>query len=239
MSIHHSTILLESCLRNTYFFFQGMFFEQTQGAVMAPLISLIVVNLCITDFKIKATNTATNPQGYNLSMLMTHLSSKKTVHSHQFPQHINSIDPHIQFNAETPKQLVPYPFGHFSFTWTGQYTSHYSLQDTQLHRLHWDSHQNLSVKHSTFNTLTHRASNVCASLKLLQKEDEHIMGTLQKCMFPNWALTRLKMKSNSKFNTTQTHSNNINNNNNHIDIHMMVPYTNCNQEDIGGSAKAF
>ena len=37
--------LLEFCLKNTYFSFQGQFFEQVEGAAMGSPVSPIVVNL--------------------------------------------------------------------------------------------------------------------------------------------------------------------------------------------------
>ena len=38
-------LLLEFCLKNNYFSFQGQFFEQVEGAVMGSLVSPIVANL--------------------------------------------------------------------------------------------------------------------------------------------------------------------------------------------------
>ena len=38
-------LLLEICLKNTYFSFQGQFFEQVEGVAMGSLVSHIVTNL--------------------------------------------------------------------------------------------------------------------------------------------------------------------------------------------------
>ena len=38
-------LLLEFCLKNTYFSFQGQFFEQVEGAAMGSPVSPIVANL--------------------------------------------------------------------------------------------------------------------------------------------------------------------------------------------------
>ena len=38
-------LLLESCLHNTYFSFQGQFYEQVEDAPMGSLVSLIVASL--------------------------------------------------------------------------------------------------------------------------------------------------------------------------------------------------
>ena len=108
-------------------------------------------------------------------------------------------------------QIYIYTFsGQFSFIWTQQYTSHYSLRKpTHTDQcLHWNSHNSLSAKYSVFNILTCSSRTVCANPQLPHKEEEHIIGCSQRCQFPNWALTRLKMKSNHKHNTTQVHNNN-------------------------------
>ena len=62
------------------------------------------------------------------------------------------------------------------------------------------SHQSLSDKYIVFNTLTNRTRNICVNLELLQEEEEHIKGALQRFRFPNWALTGLKIKNNPKYN---------------------------------------
>ena len=45
MTINHICCLLEFCLKNTYFKFNGAFYEQKEGAAMGSPISLIVANL--------------------------------------------------------------------------------------------------------------------------------------------------------------------------------------------------
>ena len=41
----------------------------------------------------------------------------------------------------------------------------------------------------------------------MYKEEEHVKGILQRCMYPVWALNWLNTKSNHKYNTTQAHNN--------------------------------
>ena len=45
MGVKDILLLLEFCLKNTYFSFQGQFFEQVEGAAMGSHISPIVANL--------------------------------------------------------------------------------------------------------------------------------------------------------------------------------------------------
>ena len=51
MTITHICCLLEFCLKNTYFKFNGEFYEQKEGAAMGSPISPIVANLFMEDLK--------------------------------------------------------------------------------------------------------------------------------------------------------------------------------------------
>ena len=50
MAIKQIVTFLEFCLKNTYFLFQGKFYEQVQGAPIGPLI----YNLFTEEFEVKA-----------------------------------------------------------------------------------------------------------------------------------------------------------------------------------------
>ena len=56
MTVKHISCLLEFCLKNTYFSFQGRFYEQTEGAAMGSPISPIVANLFMEDLKVQDIN---------------------------------------------------------------------------------------------------------------------------------------------------------------------------------------
>ena len=61
MSISNILELLEFCLCNTYFLFQGQFYEQTQGAAMGSPVSPVVANLYMEFFEHRALTSAVNP----------------------------------------------------------------------------------------------------------------------------------------------------------------------------------
>ena len=61
MSIHNILELLEFCLCNTYFLFQGQFYEQTHGAAVGSPVSPVVANLYMGFFEDRALTSAVNP----------------------------------------------------------------------------------------------------------------------------------------------------------------------------------
>ena len=71
--------LLELCLHNTYFSFQGQFYEQVEGVAMGSPVSPIVANLYMEYFEQIAIGAATHPLECGLGMWMIHLSSKRKI----------------------------------------------------------------------------------------------------------------------------------------------------------------
>ena len=61
MEVSYIILLLEFCLKNTYFSFQDQFYEQVEGAVMGSPVSPIVANLYMEYLENKALSTAPTP----------------------------------------------------------------------------------------------------------------------------------------------------------------------------------
>ena len=61
MSIAQITSLLEFCLTNTYFLFQGKYYEQVQGAAMGSPISPLIANIFMEEFEVKALSFIPHP----------------------------------------------------------------------------------------------------------------------------------------------------------------------------------
>ena len=64
--------------------------------------------------------------------------------------------------------------------------------------LHWDSHHTLPSKYSVIGTLYHRAKTICSNPRLLKQEEDHLYRALPKCIYPAWALNRIKIESRSQ-----------------------------------------
>ena len=64
MSIPQIVTLLEFWLKNTYFLFQGKYYEQAHGAAMGSPISPLIANLFMEEFEAKALQSAPHPPAF-------------------------------------------------------------------------------------------------------------------------------------------------------------------------------
>ena len=70
-------LLLELCLKNTYFSFHGQNYEQVEGVAIGSPINPIVANLYMEYFEENAQSTATHPLKYGSDMWMSPGLSKR------------------------------------------------------------------------------------------------------------------------------------------------------------------
>ena len=77
MEVWDIILLLEFCVKNTYFSFQGQFYEQVEGAAMGSPVSPIVANLYMKYLEQKALSTAPTPLSSDTGMWMTPLLSTR------------------------------------------------------------------------------------------------------------------------------------------------------------------
>ena len=118
-------------------------------------------------------NTATHPPKLWLRCVDDTLVIQKAEYSIHFLQHINSIDPHAQFNQEAPNTDGSIPFLDTLVSPgpnNNLLTTVYRKSTHPGQHLYWNSQHNLSSMYSVFNTLTHRARTVCANTQLLHKK---------------------------------------------------------------------
>ena len=188
LPVEDTTIFLEFCLKNTYFSFQGQFYEQVKGAAMGSQVNLIVANLYMEYFEQKDLCTAPQPPPprfwfrYVDDTFVIH----KEIHKQEFLQHINSVDPAIQFTVENNKDGV-IPFLDTIVKPEAEWNLFITVYRKPTHTdqyLQWDSHHHLSAKFSVIHTLSHRAQTVCSNPELPHKEKTHLMNALTQCKYP-------------------------------------------------------
>ena len=232
MEVGDIILLLEFCLKNTYFSFQDQFYEQVEGAAMGSPVSPIVANLYMEYLEQKALSTAPNPtpkfwHKYADDTFVIHKEANKQ----GFLQHINSVDPAIRFTVEDNKEDGSIPFldtivkpevdGSLSITVYRKptYTDQY---------LQWDNYHHLPAKFSVIQTLFPRASTMCSNPELLQKEKEHLRKALTNCKYPKWALDKVEKRLNrSSWQVNDGGNNKAQSANHEVQNkgHIVIPYT--------------
>ena len=112
LTVSHITCLLEFYLKTTYFTFQGRYYEQLDGSVMGSTISTIVANLIMEYFEVKSHQHITTPS----SLCKRYIDDAFTViistHKRSFLDHINSLDPNIQFAKRFRDRWIHGLLGH-------------------------------------------------------------------------------------------------------------------------------
>ena len=179
MSIPQITTLLEFCFTNTYFLFQGKYYEQVQGAAMGSPISPLIANLFMEEFEIKALSTCPHPPSLWLRFVDDTFVITKAEHSQALLQH-NTVHSGTHIIRLTPflDTLVTIePNSTFS-------TTVYRKPTHTDQYLHWESNHHITAKQSVYNTLAHRAKVVSSSQARLDQELQHNETALQACQFP-------------------------------------------------------
>ena len=197
MGVNDIIILLEFCLKNTYFSFQGQLSEQVEGAAMGSPVSPIVANLYMEYLEQKSPKHCTQPVKFWHRYVDDTFVIHKEVNKQDFLQHINSVDPAIKFTVEDNKEDGSIPFLHTIIKPEEDGSLSITVYRKPIHTdqyLQWDSHHNLSVKFSVINTLSHRAKTVCSNPELLKQEKEHLRKALTQCKYPKWVLDKVEKR---------------------------------------------
>ena len=167
---------------------------------MGSPISPLVANLFMEEFEVKALSTASH---LCLRFMDDTLVIHKAEHSTQLLHHINSQDPNIQCTVEQPGTDGSIPFLDTMVTPGPNNTVHTTFYRKPMHTdqyLHWDSNHFITAKNSVYNTLAHTAKVVSSCPAELAQELDHLRMALQACLFPNWALNKLKHQFQLKHN---------------------------------------
>ena len=137
---------------------------------------------------------------------------QKEVYKQDFPKHINSVYPAMQFTVETNKEDGATPFldtiikpeadGNMSITV-------YKKPTHMEQYLQWDSHHHLSAIFSVISTLIHRAKTVCSNPELLHKEMDHLRKALTQCKYPKHGLDKVEKRLNRPSREVTDGANNL------------------------------
>ena len=201
-------------LTNTYFLFQGKYYEQVHGAAMGSPISLLIANIFMEELKeVKTLSSIPHPLPL-AKVCWWHLchqqgrtqSGSTSAHQQQGP----TYPVHSGTNT-TRLTTIPWHSCHHR---TRQHLQHHSLQETHPHGpiSTLDNNHHIPAKQSVYTTLAHRAKIISSTQDKLDRELQHIRTALQHCQLPDWALNQWHQKFTNPIQPTN--NNNINNNTN-------------------------
>ena len=196
MSVKNIITLLEFCLKSTYFTFQGRYFEQHEGAAMGSPISPIVANIYMEGFETKAISSSPHPPYlWKIFVDDTFITIIKSSEKERFLEHLNSIDPNIQFTSEECREDGFVPFLDILLTPREDgsliTTVYRKPTHTDLY-LQWGSNHTVSSKYSVVGALHQRAKTICSNQELLKQEEDHLKQALTRCNYPAWAINKIK-----------------------------------------------
>ena len=160
-------VLIEFCLKNTYFLWHKEFYEQKEGAAMGSPLSPVISNLFMEHFEQEAIDRAK----YKPTCWFRYVDDTFVIWPHgkdlldDFLEHLNSLHPNICFTMEMElNQRLPFLDVEIYRKPNGTLGHAVHRKKTHTNRyLHANSHHHPSQKMSLINTLFHRADNISDS----------------------------------------------------------------------------
>ena len=209
---------------------------------MGSPISPIVANLFMEDLEVQAINTSPNPPDLWKRYVDDTFTIIKKANRSSFLEHINSINPNIQFSSKETWRDGSMTFLDILITPDEDGKPSTSLYRKPTHTdlyLQWDSHHTMPSKYSVVGTLYNKAKPICSSPQLLK--EQHLFQTLKRCKYPRWALNRVKIKSQVPTkNKNRSNSNHAGQTNNKKqNVYMVVPYYRGLSESIKRSCRKY
>ena len=153
---------------------------------MGSPVSPIVANLYMEHLVREALWSAPTPTRNWFRYVDDTFVIQQQANKQVFLDHINSIDPAIQFTVEGNQDNREIPFLDTLVTPQADHSLSFTVYHKPTHTdqyLQSDSNHNLSAKHSVIGTLTHRANTVCTTPDLLNEELEHLREALVRCKY--------------------------------------------------------
>ena len=190
LDVDDITDLLEFCLSNTYFMYQGETYQQTHGAAMGSPASPIVANLYMEHFEQKAISSAPHPPRVWSRYVDDTWTVQKRDHQEEFFVHINNQDPNIKFTRELEenRQLA---FLDANTIRQEDGKIHIEVYRKPTHTdqyLNFHSHHSVEHKLSVVRTLFHRCNSIVTTNEAKSAEKKRISTALKNCNFPSWSL---------------------------------------------------
>ena len=201
LSINDIIQLLEFCLKATYFSFRGKYYQQIFGTAMSSPVSVVVADMVMENIEQRALNFSHPPILWKRYIDDTCVALLPSLVD-SFHQHLNSIEPSIQFTVEIENNGC-LPFLDILITRNSDgslSTSVYRKQSHTNQYLQFLSHHPSSHKLSVGRSLFSRAYTHSSSLVQQVEEESIIFQALLKNGYPTNFIKRCQKQLTSKPN---------------------------------------
>ncbi len=186
MPIEDIIDLLSFCLNTTYFVFDGIYYQQVFGTAMGLPVSAVIANLVMEDVEQRALASAPVRLSFWKRFVDDIISAVSRNDIDILLQHLNSIEPSIQFTVERETN------GHLAFLDLNVYRTIEGKLETAVYRkpthtdkyLSYNSHHPVSHKKSVAKTLLQRAEHLPSNSDSQANEREYVLNILRENNYP-------------------------------------------------------
>ncbi len=186
MPIEDIIDLLSFCLNTTYFVFDGIYYQQVFGTAMGSPVSAVIANLVMEDVEQRALASAPVRLSFWKRFVDDIISAVSRNDIDILLQHLNSIEPSIQFTVERETN------GDLAFLDLNVYRTIEGKLETAVYRkpthtdkyLSYNSHHPVSHKKSVAKTLLQRAEHLPSNSDSQANEREYVLNILRKNNYP-------------------------------------------------------
>ncbi len=186
MPIEDIIDLLSFCLNTTYFVFDGIYYQQVFGTAMGSPVSAVIANLVMEDVEQRALASAPVRLSFWKRFVDDIISAVSRNDIDILLQHLNSIEPSIQFTVERETN------GDLAFLDLNVYRTIEGKLETAVYRkpthtdkyLSYNSHHPVSHKKSVAKTLLQRAEHLPSNSDSQANEREYVLNILRENNYP-------------------------------------------------------
>ena len=205
MTINDIEIALNFCLYNTYFKFQGKFYQQIFGVPMGSPISVTIANLVMEHIEIKAINSFFSPPKLWSRFVDDTFVILKSDIVKRFFAHINSIEASIKFTIEYEKEdKLPFLDILVMKKKSGTLATKIYRKETHTNRyLNYESYHSQQQKQGIIISLLNRLAKLITDSKDFNEEKEMLRRTLEDNNYPHWLIK--KTFNRFRFNKMEKH----------------------------------
>ncbi|XP_078357438.1 uncharacterized protein LOC144642347 [Oculina patagonica] len=188
MSISNIMKLLEFVLKENYFKYDSIYYKQIFGCAMGSPISPVIADLVMEEIEENAITTAHHPHKWWFRYVDDSHACLKKEHVNEFHQHLNSINPNIQFTVEledTTEQGLPFLDTITTRSGTQIEVNVYRKSTHTDRYLDFNSYHPECHKRSVVCTLLRRAKNIPSTQKGKREETKRVKTVLRENNYPS------------------------------------------------------